>query len=38
MTELQKLDIKISKALKKRNFTECNKLSAQKKVLMQAKE
>ena len=38
MTELQKLDIKISKALRKRNYTECNKLSAQKKVLMQAKE
>ena len=38
MTELQKLDIKISKALKKRNYTEFNQLSAQKKLLMQAKE
>ena len=38
MTELQKLDIKISKALRKRNYTEFNKLSAQKKLLMQAKE
>ena len=38
MTELQKLDIKLSKALRKRNYTEFNKLSAQKKVLMQAKE
>ena len=38
MTELQKLDIKLSKALRKRNYTEFNKLSSQKKVLMQAKE
>ena len=38
MTELQKLDIKLSQALRKRNYTEFNKLSAQKKVLMQAKE
>lgn len=38
MTELQKLDIKLSQALKKRNYTEFNKLSSQKKVLMQAKE
>ncbi len=38
MTELQKLDIKLSQALKKRNYTEFNKLSSQKKLLMQAKE
>lgn len=38
MTELQKLDIKLSQALRKRNYTEFNKLSSQKKVLMQAKE
>lgn len=38
MTELQKLDIKLSEALKKRNYTEFNKLTARKKLLMQAKE
>ena len=38
MTELQKLDIKLSEALKKRNYTEFNKLTVRKKLLMQAKE
>ena len=38
MTELQKLDIKLSEALKKKDFIKYRKLLNQKKLLMQAKE
>ena len=38
MTELQKLDDKLAKALKSKNYTKFNELMKQKKVLMQAKE